>query len=240
MPNIVYALTNPAMPGFVKIGMTTGQDVQSRMSSLYTTGVPFPFECVIAWEIEGKEAGEIESALHTAFGPNRVNLSREFFEIDPEQVQAVLRVIPGRDVTPQPSAADGETGAEDLEAVSEYKKRQARLDELQFLDSLNDPGERSLYERVLSLGRLDDSMLVKWGTAGFSLNVLANSKTIGFCRGTPGACTRRFMPCGRNPLSHQKKSRHSGARRWTPAFLPLRAGARTCDVTRTRASNRSR
>ena len=48
MPNIVYVLTNPVMPGFVKIGMTDGSDVQARMNSLYTTGVPFPFECAIA------------------------------------------------------------------------------------------------------------------------------------------------------------------------------------------------
>ena len=67
MPNIVYVLTNPAMPGIVKIGMTSASDVQKRMGELYSTGVPLPFDCVIAREIEGIEAGEIENALHTAF-----------------------------------------------------------------------------------------------------------------------------------------------------------------------------
>ena len=77
MSNIVYVLTNPAMPGIVKIGMTDNPDVQLRMGQLYTTGVPLPFDCVIAREIADREAGEIESALHTAFGPNRINpLSR--------------------------------------------------------------------------------------------------------------------------------------------------------------------
>ena len=56
MPNIVYALTNPAMPGIVKIGMTDRDDVKRRMSDLYTTGVPLPFECAVAWEIDGREA----------------------------------------------------------------------------------------------------------------------------------------------------------------------------------------
>ena len=99
MPNIVYALTNAAMPGIVKIGMTDRDDIRRRMSDLYTTGVPLPFDCVVAREIDGREALEIENALHTAFGPNRVNSSREFFQIDPEQVQALLRVTsrPGRD-----------------------------------------------------------------------------------------------------------------------------------------------
>ena len=69
MPNIVYVLTNPAMPGIVKIGMTDRLEVQPRMRDLYTTGVPLPFDCVIAREIEDKEAAEIERALHTAFDP---------------------------------------------------------------------------------------------------------------------------------------------------------------------------
>ena len=183
MPNIVYVLTNPAMPGFVKIGMTDGSDVQTRMNSLYSTGVPFPFECAIAWEIEGRDAGEIETVLHTAFGPHRVNPLREFFEMDPERVQVLLRVMPGRDVTPRPPAAVGESRDEDQDAAFEYKVRQTRTDELQFLESLNEPGRR-FYERVLALGRPDD-MLVRWGRKGFSLNVLANGKRIGIGYGYP-------------------------------------------------------
>ena len=42
---IVYLLTNPVMPGLVKIGMTTQEDIDKRMKELYTTGVPVPFEC---------------------------------------------------------------------------------------------------------------------------------------------------------------------------------------------------
>lgn len=183
MPNVVYALTNPAMPGFVKIGMTDASDVQARMSSLYSTGVPFPFECTIAWEIEGRSAEEIEAALHTPFGPQRANPSREFFEIDPVQVQAILRVMPGRDVTPRNATAARESTYEDQDAAFAYKVRRTRTDEFQFLESLNGPGRR-FYERVLALGRPDD-MLVRWGQKGFSLNVLANGKTIGICYGYP-------------------------------------------------------
>ena len=38
---IVYVLTNPAMPGMVKIGKT-GRDVELRLNDLYTTGLPCP------------------------------------------------------------------------------------------------------------------------------------------------------------------------------------------------------
>ena len=194
MPNIVYVLTNPAMPGFVKIGMTDGPDVQARMNSLYSTGVPFPFECAIAWEIEGRDALAIETALHTAFGPQRVNPSREFFEIDPEQAQVLLRVIPGRDVTPRVRESLGEVGDEDQDAAFEYQVRRTRTDELQFLESLNEPGKR-FYERVLALGRPDD-MFISWGRKGFSLNVLANGKKIGICWGYPPSAFNQGLYTG--------------------------------------------
>ena len=48
MKGIIYLLTNPAMPGIVKIGKTTQEDVKVRMQQLYQTGVPLPFECVYA------------------------------------------------------------------------------------------------------------------------------------------------------------------------------------------------
>ena len=45
---IVYVLTNPAMPGLLKIGSTTQEEVDTRMKQLYSTGVPVPFDCAIA------------------------------------------------------------------------------------------------------------------------------------------------------------------------------------------------
>ena len=191
MPNIVYALTNPAMPGIVKIGMTDRDDVKRRMSDLYTTGVPLPFDCVVAREIDGREALEIENALHTAFGPNRVNSSREFFQIDPEQVQALLMVMPGRDVTPRPPEQDADAQDQDQAAANEYKKRQARTNELEFMESLNENGV-VIYGRVLSLinqGR----MRVNWGTKGFSLNFITEGSTVPICYGFPPSAYNQQM-----------------------------------------------
>ena len=45
---IVYLLTNPVMPGLVKIGMTIWEDMDKRMKELYTMDVPVPFECQFA------------------------------------------------------------------------------------------------------------------------------------------------------------------------------------------------
>ena len=191
MPNIVYVLTNPAIPGLVKIGMTDRDDVQHRMRDLYTTGVPLPFECVIAREIEDRAALDIEAALHTAFGPNRVNASREFFQIDPEQAQALLRVMPGRDVTPPGAEREGDLQDEDQVASREYKKRQARTNEFEFLESLNEHGV-TVYRRVLALGS-QEGMLVTWATRSFTLHVVSDNRLIPVCNGYPATSFNQVM-----------------------------------------------
>jgi hypothetical protein len=96
---IVYVLTNPAMPGLTKIGMTTQEEINSRMNQLYTTGVPVPFECDYACQV--KECEKVEAALHLAFGNVRINPRREFFKIESERVIAILKLLSVQDVTPQ-------------------------------------------------------------------------------------------------------------------------------------------
>ena len=51
MSEIVYILTNEAMPDMVKIGITS-TTVEERMKSLQSTGVPLPFTCYYAAEVE--------------------------------------------------------------------------------------------------------------------------------------------------------------------------------------------
>lgn len=56
---IVYLLTNPVMPGLVKIGMTTQQDIDKRMKELYTIGVPVPFECQFACRVKNSACASV-------------------------------------------------------------------------------------------------------------------------------------------------------------------------------------
>lgn len=65
MPNIVYVLSNAAMPGLIKIGMTQNDHTQTRINQLYTTGVPVPFKCEYACVVE--DCRIVERALHTPF-----------------------------------------------------------------------------------------------------------------------------------------------------------------------------
>ena len=61
MDGTVYVLTNPAMPDLVKIGKTT-RDISLRLSDLYTTGVPLPFECEYAAKV--KYVDQTEKSFH--------------------------------------------------------------------------------------------------------------------------------------------------------------------------------
>ena len=122
---IVYVLTNEAMPGLVKIGMTSN-DITNRMNDLNTTGVPLPFECVFACEVD--DCKLVENSLHKAFYPNRINPKREFFEIDPEQAVVILRLFSKKDVTPAVIAEiDKSVSAAEKESLEQYKKRRPPL-----------------------------------------------------------------------------------------------------------------
>ena len=113
---IVYVLTNPAMPGMVKIGRT-GRQVEARLSDLYSTGVPLPFECEYAGRV--KDQNEVESAFHLAFGPYRINPKREFFNIEPEQAITLLKLMALEDVTP---VIQKEAESVDVEAKASTEK----------------------------------------------------------------------------------------------------------------------
>ena len=129
MSVIVYVLTNPAMPDLVKIGFTSRRDLNERMKDLQTTGVPLPFECAWALEVEDDQVGQnLELALHKSFRSHRINPNREFFELETEDAIAVLKVFPGKDVTPQLKGETGELDPGSRRATDRFtRKRRPNL-----------------------------------------------------------------------------------------------------------------
>jgi hypothetical protein len=126
---IVYVLTNPAIPGMVKIGKTS-RGMDARLNELYSTGVPLPFECAYAARVA--DEGTVERAFHLAFGPYRVNLKREFFTIEPEQAIALLRLMEIEDVTP---SIQREADSVDVEAKSSADRlKRSRRPVMNYLD----------------------------------------------------------------------------------------------------------
>lgn len=136
----VYVLTNPAMPGIIKIGMTRESDAGARIAQLSAhTGVPLPFDCVYACNVP--DARSVEKAFHFAFGPNRLSPSREFFRVDAERVVALLQLLHhGEDVTAKvEAAAERLTPPEELEsAVRDKQKRRPKIDYLAIGLNVND------------------------------------------------------------------------------------------------------
>jgi hypothetical protein len=138
MANVVYVLTNEAMPGIVKIGLTN-DSVESRLGSLNShSGVPLPFECFFAAEVDS--CSRVEKILHQLFSEYRINPKREFFRIDPEKVVLAISIGPFKDVTPGAVIAD----QDDKDALAKEKARRPRIK----LTALGiNPGDVLLFSR---------------------------------------------------------------------------------------------
>ena len=129
----VYIATNPAMPDMVKIGSTRQGDPQSRITSLFTTSVPVPFELEYAAAIAGDPV-RVERALHQAFQPQRLHPKREFFNVEPYQVIAILKLLDVADITEQAKTdVEAEISQEDRDAL-ELVRRRPTLTQALYID----------------------------------------------------------------------------------------------------------
>jgi len=153
MPEIVYVLTNEAMPGLVKIGLTT-ESVESRLTQLSSsTGVPLAFECYYAARVD--DGSRVERILHQLFAEHRVNPKREFFRLDPEK--AVLALSIGNFAEITPGMAD--VGKDEKEALEKVKARRPRirLDAIGIKpgDVLSFSRDQTVYATVVPDGKVD-------------------------------------------------------------------------------------
>ncbi len=122
MAQIVYILTNEALPDLIKIGMTD-ERLEERVKELSRqTGVPLPFEVYFACEVENMR--EVERSLHDAFLDHRINPKKEFFRLSPERVVSILKLLQKRDVTPVTDEFDG---VEEKNALIIAKERRSRF-----------------------------------------------------------------------------------------------------------------
>jgi len=130
MAEIVYVLTNEAMDGLVKIGLTT-TSVEERIKQLDNTSLPLPFQCFYAAEVAN--AAVVENKLHKIFADKRVRSNREFFRVAANQVREAIQLAELKDVTPK---TDVVVDASDIQALknavaSEERRSRLRFSELQ-------------------------------------------------------------------------------------------------------------
>jgi phage FluMu protein Com len=117
----IYILSNPRMPGLVKIGLST-RDVQERIEELTSaTGVPVPFELEAYFESAAPE--EHEQQIHKALSSRRIK-SREFFEVSIlealQVAESVCKTTPMRQDRPNSNLQESKP----YDSNYEYMKRQ--------------------------------------------------------------------------------------------------------------------
>ena len=117
MEGIIYILTNRAMPDYIKIGLTTREDIRTRINELNTTGVPFPF--VLYYAVKVSNAKSTESMIHQMFSIHRENMSREFFRMEPERAIYALKLTGGQEIKIENSEIYSQ---EDIEIVEKPRK----------------------------------------------------------------------------------------------------------------------
>lgn len=84
----LYALSNPSMPGLLKIGFTA-RSVEDRVSELdSSTATPIRFD--IAFYFACTEPQIDEALAHEALNKHRLNESREFFKISEIDALSIL------------------------------------------------------------------------------------------------------------------------------------------------------
>ena len=139
---IVYVLQNEATPGLIKIGITHDEQVDKRLQTLYTTGVPLPFECIWAGEVD--DCAEIESLIHNAFSDFRINPKREFFKLKPERVIPLLKKLASAEIMANKveKMFNGSVSVAEKEAVKQFHRPM-----LDFKEMGISVGDELLYEK---------------------------------------------------------------------------------------------
>ena len=92
-PGWVYILTNPALPGMVKVGLTTRSLTERAGELTAASGVPLPF--VVAWGRAVTDCAFVEKAVHRMLDDRRVSGKREFFRCDVATARQVIEAAAG-------------------------------------------------------------------------------------------------------------------------------------------------
>ncbi len=81
----VYVITNPAMPGLVKVGYST-KDPSIRAKELDHTGSPLPY--VVEYDVIVESPYDIEQKIHIKL--NKYHVGKEWFRCKPEEAVVAI------------------------------------------------------------------------------------------------------------------------------------------------------
>ncbi|USR61600.1 GIY-YIG nuclease family protein [Lelliottia amnigena] len=119
----VYVLSNEAMPGIFKIGMTTSSpEVRAREVS-QGTGVPMPY--VVEHAFHSYQPRQDEAEIHDLLGEYRLNPNREFFKCE---MDIILDAIAGQRLVHRDTSV--ESLADNCNVITFQKKGRLNLSDL--------------------------------------------------------------------------------------------------------------
>jgi hypothetical protein len=167
----IYVLTNPAMPGVVKVGRTE-RDPSDRARELQTTGVPNPFALFHSRFVNDCEA--FEKQIHHVLAQRGVRLSsnREFFELQPHEAVALIDLL----ATEEPHCAI------DFSRQSELTELVNALPLPLGNEEISGEKAAQLASRLAALGRQGSSYALKKAAALYEVNFLSALKYREFCQ----------------------------------------------------------
>ena len=87
----VYILSNPTQPGLLKIGYTKKLPEERAKQISAATGVALPYK--VEWAYQCFNGEMVEREVHHKLKAQRVNNSKEFFQISLEEAKETINLI---------------------------------------------------------------------------------------------------------------------------------------------------
>jgi hypothetical protein len=120
---MIYAFSNPCMPGILKVGMTK-RDIKSRLkeaNSSDTWRPPLPFQIELAKYVTNYK--QKEKDIHALFSHlgKRINPKKEFFVTTLDEVKLIFNLIDGDEFIPNNISTDINLVA-NISPIEEWKK----------------------------------------------------------------------------------------------------------------------
>lgn len=186
---LVYILTNPCLDGWVKIGMTERNDIESRLKELNAPpNIPLSYRCYAVYEVDNPQLCEkhihslidaVDDSLHAREQLSNGRLrEREFFRISPETAYRIFNNV---------AALRG-----DLEKLRLYAPTQEQAQEEELAASPAKRGNNSfsllglptgekiffLFDDSISANVSDNKNLVEYQGDQYSVSALARKLLI--------------------------------------------------------------
>jgi len=87
----VYILSNPTQPGLLKIGYTKKSPEERAKQISSATGVALPYK--VEWAYQCFNGEMVEREVHHKLKAQRINNSKEFFQISLEEAKEIINLI---------------------------------------------------------------------------------------------------------------------------------------------------